>query len=343
MNNLTGNWAGRIFGTNTGNLFLELEQSGARISGRARVLDNQFGLVIYSVTGDVDSNIAFTATPEKHPEGIVVGVVTVEAAVRQDGAIAGKWESAIGTAGTFEAFPHGKVGDTPASRDREVPEQVFNRTVEIGSVRLFQDDLKGLITILSKDFVHARPVATFNLRGSEVTKFADAFLSELKNLPQLRSLKINIQEPEPNGINRVVTIQLTQHSGSYVSVSGSNESWVVGKAESTAKALAPYQNNVITNYRKYGLEVNGIIFFLMLVVIPEIKDWSSRLVFVLVVMGLLFALVSTHRKLVPNTVVFTTEAGPTKFRRIWPSIVSWLIAATSSIFAMWVYSLLTTS
>jgi hypothetical protein len=336
MNSISGNWAGRIYGTNTGNLFLELDQKGEKITGHGRFLDDKFGLVIYGLSGEITSQIILTGRPENHPDGVVVGKVNVIAALRQDGAIAGKWESEIGTGGTFEVYPHGKVGENKVARGRDIPEQIFTRTVDIGSVRIFQKDLKDLIEIVAKDFLQGQPVVTFKLRGSEVIKFSEAFLQEVTNLPKLRFMKINIQEPEPNGINRTVAVQLSEGIGSFVTVSGSNESWVVGKAESISHALTAYQNNVITYYRKHGLEINGIIFFLMLVMIPEITDWHSRLIFVLVVMALLFVLVRVHRKLLPNTVIFPMEE-PTSFRRSWPSVVSWLIAATSSIFAMFVF------
>jgi hypothetical protein len=71
MNSISGNWAGRIYGTNTGNLFLELDQKGEKITGHGRFLDDKFGLVIYGLSGEITSQIILTGRPENHPDGVV--------------------------------------------------------------------------------------------------------------------------------------------------------------------------------------------------------------------------------------------------------------------------------
>lgn len=43
-------WAGRIFGTNTGNFFLEVECSQeGQVTGTFRLMDTSFGLTVYPV------------------------------------------------------------------------------------------------------------------------------------------------------------------------------------------------------------------------------------------------------------------------------------------------------
>jgi len=50
MTRLANRWAGRIYGTNTGNVFLELNQDGDNIAGNLRILDSVFGVSVYSYT-----------------------------------------------------------------------------------------------------------------------------------------------------------------------------------------------------------------------------------------------------------------------------------------------------
>jgi hypothetical protein len=84
-----------------------------------------------------------------------------------------------------------------------------------------------------------------------------------------------------------------------------------------------------------------VIFLVMLVVIPEIASIWQRVTFVAVVVALLFALVALHGRYIPNLVVYCGPKKPSALARVWPSILSWLIAATASLAAALVYWWLT--
>jgi len=344
MTTIAGKWAGRIYGTNTGNLFLELDQDQDRVSGTARFLDDKFGLVIYEIEGESKEQIRFNLTPKKYPEGIKIGAATAIAQLRHDGSLIGDWKSDIGTAGTFQAFPHiYDQGPAKTSGQLSIPEQIYNRTISVGSIRLYELDVNNLFEIIRRDFVQGRLIVTYKLRDSDVTKYSEDFFKDSKEINKLPSLKMSIQEPEAYGINKMVVVDLTERSGSEIRVAGINESWVVGKAESLAKALSSYQNRLVTRYRKYGLNLNTVIFLLMLVAIPEIFGWLNRLIFVGSVVVLLIVLLAIHSKLIPNTLVFLSKPKTGVLGRIWPSVVSWLIAVTSALVATWIFSKLTQS
>jgi hypothetical protein len=118
------------------------------------------------------------------------------------------------------------------------------------------------------------------------------------------------------------------------------ESWVLGKAESIGQLLKPKQNFLITTYKKYGLNLNGALFIAMLIAIPEIAKWYERAAFIGVVFVLLNILLMIHNKFIPNTAVYLQKIKPSFVQRAWPSILSWVIAATSSVTAAYVFSLL---
>lgn len=154
MENLANKWAGRIYGTNTGNVFLELEQDGKKIHGRLRVMDSVFGVSVYRYTGTVGDEIILYCEPESVQAGSLYGDVTVKGRLTSDGKLEGEWESNIGTAGTFEIHPHDM--DSMGQLDRAnsgIPEQVHNKTIQLGSVRLFKDDVLHLINVIKRDFI----------------------------------------------------------------------------------------------------------------------------------------------------------------------------------------------
>lgn len=337
MTSLANRWAGRLYGTNTGNIFLDLAQDGKNVSGRLRIMDSIFGVSIYDYTGTIEEEFVLNCVPVQAAEDVELGNVSVKGHLTPEGSIRGEWESTIGTAGTFDLHPHDM--NAASMRDSN-PEQIHNKTIQLGSVRLFKDDVIQIVNFIKKDFSVGRVIVTYNQRGCELTKYADELFNHLDGIEQLNYLKIVIQEPESHGINRIIVIELVANGVSEIRISGINESWVLGKAESIFQILKSRQNSLVTTYRKYGLNLNAVIFFAMLIVIPDIEGWKSRAVFVAVVFLLLNLLLLIHSKLIPNTAIYLEESKPGFFRRAWPSILSWVIAASSSLVAAYTFSIL---
>ncbi|MCI0400766.1 MAG: hypothetical protein L0Z68_05640 [Gammaproteobacteria bacterium] len=335
-------WAGRVYGTNTGNLFAEFDSSAAGVRGTIRLMDAQFGLTVFNVTGSFDGTLRLTGEPTQVPTGVTAGTIEVTATLTPEGHLRGQWTSSIGTAGTFEAYPH----DTPPPDQRAtgaaaIPEQFFTSNISLGAIRLYAKDLWELVQLIRKDFVVGRPVVTYVIRGSEVTKYFEDFQKEAPALKELGRLKITVQEPEAHGINKVVIFELSSLGQNEIRVQGINESWVVGKAEAIARSLRPFEKGLVTTYKKFGLTLNQIIFFAMLVVIPAIESLWQRGIFVAIVIALLSFLFWLHSRFIPNAVIYLGEHEPTLLQRMWPSLLSWVSAVTASLAAAYVFYLLT--
>ncbi len=337
-------WAGRVYGTNTGNLFAEFDSDAGGVRGTIRLADAQFGLTIFNVTGSFDGTLRLRGEPTQVPSGVAAGTIEVTATLTPEGHLRGQWKSSIGTAGTFEAYPHDiPPPDQRATGAAAIPEQFFTSNISLGAIRLYAKDLWDLVQFIRKDYVVGRPVVTYIARGNEVTKYFEDFQKEAVVLGELRRLKITIQEPEAHGINKVVTVELNSLGQNEIRVQGINESWVVGKAEAIARSLRPFQKGLVTTYKKFGLTLNQVIFLAMLVVIPAIESLWQRAVFVLIVIVLLSVLYWLHSKFIPNAAIYLGAHEPTLFQRVWPSILSWVAAATASLAAAYVFYLLTGS
>ena len=329
--NVAGTWNGKIYGTNTGNISIQLIQTKNKLEGKVRLMDDAFGIVVYEAKGEANDNVNLSLKPIQFPENIEIKDVKVTATLNEQGHLQGEWDSELGTGGTFLAFPHGSVSQT--INRSHTPEQLYNKSVPVGSVRLYGNDIEKLIQAVKKDFVQGRVVITYDFRGHKIIKYAEDFLEEIAEIDRLKALTINIQEPESNGINRSVTVELAEYHGSVIRVSSPNETWVIGKSEALKKVIADYESSIVTNYRKYGLDFNFIIFLLMLVVIPEIKNWPERLGFVLGVFVILSALLVLHRKLIPNTIINKSKKDIGKLKRIWPSVLSWVMTLAGTLIA----------
>jgi hypothetical protein len=67
-------WAGRAYGTNTGNLFVKLKGEDAALAGTLRLNDPEVGLAEYSVTGSFDGlRLTLAGEPQTHIEGVSFG------------------------------------------------------------------------------------------------------------------------------------------------------------------------------------------------------------------------------------------------------------------------------
>jgi hypothetical protein len=331
-------WAGRIYGTNTGNLFVELDTSRDGLTGTLRLMDPVFGLTVYRVNGSFDGMLRLRGDIVQAPAGTDAGAIEATAILTPEGSLRGEWRSSIGTAGTFEAYPHDiPPPDQRATGAAQVPEQLYTSNIPLGAIRLYAKDVVELTNLLQKDFVVGRPVVTYTVRGNEVTKFWEDFQKEASALGELRRFKITIQEPEAHGLNKVVVIELSALGQNEIRVQGINESWVVGKAEAIARMLRTFEKGLVTTYKKFGLTLNQLIFLAMLVLIPAIASLWQRAAFVLVVMLLLGLLYWLHSRFIPNAILYLAEQEPTLLERVWPSVLSWLGAATASLAAAFVF------
>src|SRR5262245_51781424 len=74
MTKLAPLWAGRLYGTNTGNLFAELDHTDSAVKGTIRLLEDRFGPHVFGVVGTFDgSKFEVSAKPTQLPDGVTVG------------------------------------------------------------------------------------------------------------------------------------------------------------------------------------------------------------------------------------------------------------------------------
>lgn len=122
MHDISGNWVGRISGTNVGNTFVEITQNEKQLSGIARLNDPMFGSAVYNFTGTLEGdNILLKMSPDLsvnknkpaqvilvnnqpvtvQAPAVIYGDIVAEAEIAEDWTITGKWTSTLGTGGTL--------------------------------------------------------------------------------------------------------------------------------------------------------------------------------------------------------------------------------------------------
>jgi hypothetical protein len=134
--------------------------------------------------------------------------------------------------------------EVPAASGALVPEQLNTATRSVGTVRLYADDIRNLVNEISRDFTQNRVVITYPDKGSQKNIYSDQFEAALQNLPEIRYLKLSIQEPELYGINRMAMIELSAWGENMITVQSVQESWAIGKAEALSKYVGSFERKI---------------------------------------------------------------------------------------------------
>lgn len=345
MSNLDRQWAGQISGTNTGNIFLLLDSTTNPITGTFRFLDDKYGIAVYAVTGEFNKfnkRLKLKGIPSSVSSESKLGELDIEGVLNARSEFQGRWESTVGTGGTFYLFPHPEGKNIiDLNTGAQTLAQFYTHTINLGALSLYENDVRRLIDVAMVDFEIGRAVVTYSGNGPEVTKYGSEFLANLPEDEEIRMLKINIQEPDVNNINKVVNIELDNFGSNSVTASGVRESWVIGKTSTVASSIRANENILVTSYKKFGLSLNQIIFFAMIVLMPSLPDMGARALFGIVVFTLLTILNWFHSKFIPNASINLTTAKASLFAKLWPTLVSWFVAASASLTAAVIFWWLT--
>ncbi|PKO86021.1 MAG: hypothetical protein CVU18_17140 [Betaproteobacteria bacterium HGW-Betaproteobacteria-12] len=323
MANIGRNWNGRVYGTNTGNVAVTLEGEDEALTGVIRLSDNQHGLAVYDVTGQFEAGkLALAGTPQgQAPEGVELGQLTVGGALTPEGRIDGEWSTTIGTGGTFQLWPHSyQVRPTNLGA---VAEQLNTSARSLGAVRLYADDVRSLIAQLVKDFSQKRAVVTYHDKGVEKNIYSDEFEQILDDLPELRYIKVSVQEPEMYGLNRNAMIELAAWGENIIRVQSVQEAWAMGKAEALSQHVHGFQRKLATQFRKFGLTVNVAITVAALAALPGLPTFWQRLAFAASAFGIQSLITYFHQRYVPNFLLYPAKKEPSLIGRLGPGVVSW--------------------
>jgi hypothetical protein len=199
-------WAGNVFGTSTGNLFVKLEGEDAALSGSLHFNESGVGLVVYRITGSFDgTRLTFTGETQAQIEGRTFGLLKAAATLGPRGDLHGEWETNIGSAGTFILFPHDR-SQVPAL-GQESPEQLYTARHRFRAIEIDREQITALAETLQQEFTNGRVVVTV-VTDTEQSRYLQDFNNLSFNVDQAKIIKIFVQEPDGGrGVNKVVSVE----------------------------------------------------------------------------------------------------------------------------------------
>jgi len=339
MPNLETYWIGNVYGTNTGNLFLEITSSneGEEVSGTLRINDNVFGLTVYNITGTYENSVLkITGRPiSQSNTQLITGELEAEATISEDGSLKGNWKTSLETAGLFVAHPGNPASKTQNSKI-STPQPIYIKNISLGALRLSSSDIRQLFKEIKKDLNTNVLIITYSFHGNEKMNFDEGFLDEIDSLKNLNNLKIYISEPAENNLNKMISIDLGIFNSNKISVQGPQEAWVIGKAEKLALFFKSFHSSLITNYKKFGLSINSLLFICMLILTPSIDTLINRAIFVFMVFALLLILQQIHKHFAPIVTIITSTNKLNWFHRFWPAMISWVTTIIGALIVFYI-------
>jgi hypothetical protein len=147
-------WAGRVFGTNIGNLFVKLQGPDNALTGTLRFAQDGVGIVVYNIQGNFDgARLALTGTVGMQPPGYVFGDLAASASLKASGNLAGEWQTTVGPAGTFVLYPH----DNPETANAGLtPDQLHTARHFFRAIDITRDQILNLGDEVQRRFLELK-------------------------------------------------------------------------------------------------------------------------------------------------------------------------------------------
>ncbi len=306
----TKNWNGHVYGTNTGKLAFSLTETGNSPKGLLRFMDDNFGVVIYDIKGTASPDgIKFEGKPTLQREDIIQGDITIDCKLTPDGNLGGQWSSTIGTGGTFIAYPFDATAQP--KNTASVPEQIFTKRIQLGFVQLYKNDIEDIVNLIRSEFSPKQQVVvTYQSDGKpERINYFNDFIN-VKDVLTITYLKLFISEPERQGVNRGITLELRAFGMNELMVQGMTESWVLGRSQITADFLKKYEDKVRNNLNKFFPALYLIILLGMVLWMTTLESVSNKVWLGLTTFIILYGAPRIFMWLFPNAIIIIGEEKP---------------------------------
>jgi len=324
-------WAGKAYGTNTGNLAISFEKDEEELEGTVRFADDQYGIVVFKVSGTYGDEIVLTGDAVTETEDVKFGKLSIKAALTPEGSIRGEWSTDNGTGGPFTVHPHG-AGVVSVVKTNLEFEQIYTQAYTLGALRLARNDVLSLLDTVSKDFnPEAKLIVTYRNGGAEIARYSKDFVAQMDALKKLTYLKLFIQEPDEFGINKVVMVELIDHGVNRVVVQGVREIWVEGKAQTLRSELTRNEKSIATNFKRFGFNLSQLALFVMIVAIVDVPSFWKRVGIGVLVLALIKLVDWLHVTFIPNATIRLTDAKDNWVTRWGSSMLSWFSTLTITI------------
>lgn len=326
---LASTWAGRVFGTHTGNIALKLSGEDKALAGVLRHNDPLSGLTVYTVSGTFDGlKLELQGHTDRKVDDIEFSPLTASATLQQNGSLRGEWETTAGAGGSLELWPHDGSRSMPA--DVAIPDQMHTARHQFGPIVLERVDAIEIADDIQKELPKARIVVTFDT-GAEQSRYLPDFKAMNFSTETAGMLKIHGAEADPSGIDRVLSVEFGQNYNVATAQSVSR-AWSLGALENLRGIVQRHQRA----YAKaaYGNVVANFILLATVVALPSMDTLMQRAILMLVAVAVIYAVGKFHARYMPNAAIYLGERTEGPFYKAFQSLGVYLLGALGSIIVL---------
>jgi hypothetical protein len=324
-------WAGRIFGTNTGNVFVKLEGEDAALTGTLHFNEPGIGFVVYAIKGRFDGQALILAgDPQAQLEGVTLGQLTATATLNTRGEFSGEWATSIGSAGTFLLYPHDAANGIEAGSGT-MPDQLHTARYHFGAVEIDRQQITAIADEIQRDFGKSQVIVTVT-SDTEQSRFLADFKTVTFSADRATVIKLFVQETEGNGVNRIAQVEFGPQIN-LVMTQSSDEAWVLGMLEKLKRSVRPFERAYTTNFKKFGFGINQLLLVGAIIFLPSLITLRDRAILMVGVLVLIFCVDWLHGKYLPFAAIYLSQKPKGLFARVAPSAFSWIIAVSASVAA----------
>lgn len=325
-------WAGRVTGTNVGNVFLKLESDNDGLKGELRLNEHRVpGVIIYDVSGSFsDNSLSLSGDPKTQIEGYKFGAVIANLQLNERGDLVGEWQTTEHSAGVITLFPQASSTNGKFQELAEIP-SFHSATHNFNSVFLDKIAIKEIGERLQKDFSNSDVVITVVNEASK-SHFLRDFDKLDFDFEKAENVVLFAQEPETNGIIRSVRLDFGQNVN-LATFQGSNESWVLGRLAVLKREVRKYERGSRGVLRKLNTNLSQLIILGGLIFMPSLSGLTARSLFMIGILSIVLVLSILSRKFLPNAVLYLGEKPVGFWQKHTPSIISWTMSIIGTLVA----------
>lgn len=328
MANLIGQWVGNTYGTHPSNIFAEFSQQDKEIvvaikSAAVGTQDVQefIGKFNPADEGQIKINVNDSIQGK-------LGSISGEIIFRNstDNLLEGSFKLNNGVDGVIKLSKFQLSG---ANDGKEPPQMIAKEYVISDPLKMYKNDVVGLIKLL-KGVAGATGsvIITECSKGTRIAKYADAYLTSDDLLPNIDSLLVTVQVPVGNFVN-TLTVILNQHDPNRIISQSGDVVWSHSTPLMIKEFLMERAGKFLGYFKRYGLELNGLVFLFLLTVLPSF-EFKTRLIIIITFLVFVFSYRWGYR-LVSQTIIEPNAAKPNKFKDKYPKLTFILLTLLSAI------------
>ncbi|MEP6826817.1 MAG: hypothetical protein ABJA10_01945 [Aestuariivirga sp.] len=320
-------WAGKVFGTNVGNVFVELDGNAAQLKGVLRFNDSDAGIVVFEVSGEFsESKLRLDGELKDKTAASAQGKLSVSATLMPDGNLRGLWETTLGAGGTLILFAHSD--DRSAEKKEVSADQMYTARHEFGPVELEKDDVVQLAENVQLGFKNSKVVISL-VQGTEQSLYLENFKTLAPSKQRPTVLKLYAREPDMGGIDKIVTLEFGPQLN-FAMTQGAVEAWALGELEKLKRDVKRFQRFFVTQ-KYYSVSFNQLLFLGAIIALPSLDNIYKRATLIAVVLVLAALVIKLHDRYLPHASIQLTTRPESKFWKFLSGpAISWAMAIVAA-------------